>query len=291
MPMAEARAFHCYSHVFENLGNRTIPSDHTAVRLVIQKPTYWRQQDKRIPGWMSKHPVCCSILKRLHDGHRYSDEPFCALAEFKVICAKAKKHTFRELESKTPDSTGSKLVIASTALRAYRNRHLGALMRCCEAWEPVGQCFEPISFECTDFQKLCQIIANLTRENLTERVEEIANLPWTKTEKDKALPDADLDNELGVPRNPCYVSMLSLMKTATLWKTKTSPEEDFVNIGELFSEARAEGPRHDQYEDIPLYVQKTPVDISWTINRAEFDELIALKKDSAPGPDGIPYGV
>ena len=34
--MAEARDFHCYSHVFENLGNRTIPSDHAAVRLVIQ---------------------------------------------------------------------------------------------------------------------------------------------------------------------------------------------------------------------------------------------------------------
>ena len=30
MPMAEVRDFHCYSHVFENLGNRTIPSDHTA---------------------------------------------------------------------------------------------------------------------------------------------------------------------------------------------------------------------------------------------------------------------
>ena len=39
LPMAEARAFHCYSHVFENLGNRTIPSDHAAVRLVIHKPT------------------------------------------------------------------------------------------------------------------------------------------------------------------------------------------------------------------------------------------------------------
>ena len=27
LPMAEARDFHCHSHVFENLGNRTIPSD------------------------------------------------------------------------------------------------------------------------------------------------------------------------------------------------------------------------------------------------------------------------
>ena len=30
---AEARDFHCSSHVFENLGRRSIPSDHAAVLL------------------------------------------------------------------------------------------------------------------------------------------------------------------------------------------------------------------------------------------------------------------
>ena len=49
-------------------------------------------------------------------------------------------------------------------------------MRCCEAWEPVGKCFDPISFECIDFHGLSQIIASLTRENLTEREAEIGNL-------------------------------------------------------------------------------------------------------------------
>ena len=78
LPMAEARDFHCYSHVFENLGKRTIPSDHAAVRLVIHKPTSREQQGKRIPSWMSKHPV----LKWLHDDHRYSADPFGALSEF-----------------------------------------------------------------------------------------------------------------------------------------------------------------------------------------------------------------
>ena len=33
-----------------------------------------------------------------------------------------------------------------------------------------------------------------------------------------------------------------------------------------------------------------PGDNRWTTDRAEFDELIALTKDSAPGPDRIPYG-
>ena len=47
LPMAEARDFHCSSHVVENLVKRTIPSDHAAVRLVILKPTHRRDQNKR----------------------------------------------------------------------------------------------------------------------------------------------------------------------------------------------------------------------------------------------------
>ena len=92
--MAEARDYHCYFHVFEHLVNQTIPSDHTAVRLVIQQPNKRSQQSKRIPSWTSKHSIFCSILKRLHDDHRYPVDPFCALAEFKTIIGKAKSRLF-----------------------------------------------------------------------------------------------------------------------------------------------------------------------------------------------------
>ena len=85
--------------------------------------------------------------------------------------------------------------------------------------------------------------------------------------------------------------MLSLMETFSFWKTKMNREEDFVNIGVQFFilQARVEGPKHHQYGNILRYVQKAPDGIRWTIDRTEFDELIALKKDSAPRPDGIPY--
>ena len=59
--------------------------------------------------------------------------------------------------------------------------------------------------------------------------------------------------------------------------------------GTIF-QARVEGPRHHLYENILRYVQKAPDDIRWTIDKTEFDDLIALKKDLAPGLDGIPYG-
>ena len=60
--------------------------------------------------------------------------------------------------------------------------------------------------------------------------------------------------------------------------------------GNIF-QARQEGPRHHQHEEIFRFVQQAHDDIKWTVDQAEFDDLLALKKDSAPGPDGVPYDV
>ena len=62
--MAEARDFHCHSHVTDTLGERSIPSDHVAMREVIRKPLDYCGTVKRIPNWMSKHlAVFCTIFE------------------------------------------------------------------------------------------------------------------------------------------------------------------------------------------------------------------------------------
>ena len=60
-------------------------------------------------------------------------------------------------------------------------------MRCCEAWKPIEDCFDTLSFECIDFQRLSHIFACRTRENLATRETEASTLPCTQTEKDIAL--------------------------------------------------------------------------------------------------------
>ena len=157
---------------------------------------------KRIPRWMSKHPVFCAILKRVSDDHQYFDEPFAALADFKGIIEKARKQAHPELLRNTPGRLGAKLLIDATALRACRNRHLGTLMRCCAAWEHVGKCFDQCSFVCTDFHGLSQIIASFTRERIAEREAALHNLPWTQTEKDNALAKCRLSLRAWSPKKP-----------------------------------------------------------------------------------------
>ena len=61
-------------------------------------------------------------------------------------------------------------------------------------------------------------------------------------------------------------------------------------LGKIF-EARAEGERHHCHKTILGYVQKAADDIQWEIDRHEFDEIMATKKESAPGRDGIPYSL
>ena len=75
--------------------------------------------------------VPMAVVKQISDDHPYPDEPFAALVQ------KARKR--REFWRNTQVSEGAKLLIAATVLRANRNKHLGTLMHCCAAWDPVWQ--------------------------------------------------------------------------------------------------------------------------------------------------------
>ena len=174
IPMTEARDFHCCSHVFENLGKRSIPSDHAAVRVVIQKTTTRGPQGNRIPSWMSKHPVFCSFLKRLDEEHQYLADPFGSLADFKIILEKARRQTVRELSRETPDSRGAKLLTASIALRASE--------RSCD----VVRCGNPLENDSTQSPSNASTSKGLVKL-LRASLGKTLHLPWTQTEKDNAI--------------------------------------------------------------------------------------------------------
>ena len=119
--------------------------------------TTWRFALSYENHWINAAHVFCTNLKQISDDHQYTDEPFAALADFKQIIEKARKRTRHELLRNTLVSPGAKHWVAASAMRACRNRHFGTLMHCCAAWEPVVQCFDKISCECTNFQCLASI--------------------------------------------------------------------------------------------------------------------------------------
>ena len=72
VPTAEARDCHWYSHVTDNLGERSIPSDHVAIRTTFRKRQDHGGTSGQVPPWMSKHHLFCTILKQISDDHRYT---------------------------------------------------------------------------------------------------------------------------------------------------------------------------------------------------------------------------
>ena len=136
-------------------------------------------------------------------------------------------------------------------------------MHCCEAWEPVGKCFDQCSFECIDFHGLTQIIASLTRERIADREAEIRDLPWTQTEKGNALAK-------------CRFGLRA-------WRTKKLMLCLHAVTDEENEDESGRRLREHWRTVFEARVQKGPDDVG------EFDELLATKKQSAPGPDGIPY--
>ena len=94
---------------------------------------------------------------------------------------------------------------------------------------------------------------------------------------------AHLDFAPGAPRNQCSASTPLPMK-------KDKSGRRLCEYWSTIFQARSEGERHHHKETILRYVQKAPDDICWEIYINEFDELMATK-ESAPDPDGIPYGL
>ena len=115
------------------------------------------------------------------------------------------------------------------------------------------------------------------------------NLPWTQTEKDNALAECRLSLRAWVSKKP----MLCLH---VVTDEEGHPLEDEDESGRRLCtcwcrvfEPRTENERH--HETILEKVQKAPEDIQWKIDKQGFDEMIATKNESVPGPDGIPYGI
>ena len=105
----------------------------------------------------------------LHDDHKFSPDLFGALAEFKFLLNKAKKQTIRDSHEKHLKVSGRNY--QSLPLH-YVPTEMEILGRSCDVvnhGSPLEIVLSRSLFECIDFQRLSQIVANITRENLAGR--------------------------------------------------------------------------------------------------------------------------
>ena len=110
-----------------------------------------------------------------------------------------------------------------------------------------------------------------------------------RLKKTKLWPSVDAVNVLGAPRNLCSRSTPSPTMKVAAWMTPTSHAQDFVRIGPMCWKLGVENEQDHSCGTPFSYVQGRPDHTPWTLCEVVFDELLATKEDSAPGPDGLPY--
>ena len=71
----------------------------------------------------------------MHDEQVYPEDAYLIAADFKMIMHKASARALSDVLRATPSTLGAKILLVATAMRSYRIRHFGTLIRRCEAWE------------------------------------------------------------------------------------------------------------------------------------------------------------
>ena len=164
----EARDFHCYSHVFENVEKRSIPSDLAAVRVVFSETDC-----SGTPG-QTNSELDVQTTRR-DDDVQYLADPFGALADFKIVLEKKQKgKTVLDISRKTLDSPGAQ--IQNEALR-----HAHATLRATLLQASLGKTFQ------NEKQRQGTSLGRRRRKTML----------WQSV---------GLDFEHGAPRNLCFVS-------------------------------------------------------------------------------------
>ena len=160
--MAELRDFLCHSHTIWTIDDKSVPSDHIPVRLVIECSRKKEMDHPVIWRWLTQHPLFISTLEVQHRNMMYDVDPFIALVQFKKVAFRACTKAQLAILTNTPTTLRAKLRVACTALRADRNGLNATVKQCCESWDPVARCFDPHGVECINFRALCNIIETLT---------------------------------------------------------------------------------------------------------------------------------
>ena len=110
---------------------------------------------------------------------------------------------------------------------------------------------------------------------------------WTKTEKDNALAKCRLGLRAWRAKKPMLCLHAVTDEDGHSLENEDESDRRLCEYRSTIFDGRIEVERHHCHETILRYVQKAPDDIRWKIDRNEFDELMATKKNPLQVPTGI----
>ena len=117
LPVAELRDFQCHFHTIGSIGEHSVPSDHTPVRLTIESLRAKQQDHPAIRRWLVQHPIFISALHEEHGNLIYDVDSYIALEQFKEVAFRARTKARQALLSCTPTTPG--LLLSAVSMLIY----------------------------------------------------------------------------------------------------------------------------------------------------------------------------
>ena len=269
----------------------TTPSDHVPVFVNFVSPSLGPPEYPSIPSWVAKHHEFPGAVGRMWACVKHREMgPMARLEMAKSILHSAAVITKRLAASIGANSTAEQLHWALLAYRGFRQGLAGAsLLRRAAAAYTVLKDWLPGGPGADDMAGLAKLVADLSAKHFDEEIVE------TK-----------VGGELSRPKVRSRLAQLHVL--AATWRShrrrislaavvdlqgipRESPEESAdllaAHWGPVFAAKDIEA---EAALLIMPFTQQVPSGLSWVTDRVGFHEMMAKPRDSAPGPDGIPFG-
>ena len=136
---------------------------------------------------------------------------------------------------------------------------------------------------CVNFRALCNIIESLTRDNIRAVEEELLGLGVNQAEQDMVLSKCvSSQQHWAAKKAKLTISVISNADNVPIFDPHEVARRLCLRRGDIFR-ARTSDMPNDRAETMLEFVQTAPPELSWNIGLDELEELLASKRESAPG--------
>jgi endonuclease/exonuclease/phosphatase family metal-dependent hydrolase len=267
------------------------PSDHVPVLTCFSPPSTGPPEFPCIPVWVTKHAEFPGAVGRMWDCVKHLVlNPMERLGMAKSILHSAAVLTKRLAAAIGAENTAEKLHWALLAYRGARQGRDGdGLVHRSAAAFPLLRDWLPNGKHSGNIEPLAKLIADLSTKHFDEEI-------------------AEVEADLNTPRPKIRTRLSQLHILAATWRThrrrislaavidsdgtpQSCPEVAAEILESHWKPIFAEKTITAEAAVLLMpFIQQVPPGLKWIVDREGFHEVMAKPRDSAPGPDGIPFG-
>jgi endonuclease/exonuclease/phosphatase family metal-dependent hydrolase len=264
------------------------PSDHIPVTARLRAPGTSPPSRRSTPRWITAHPRFRELTSDFLDILPVFGSALAGLSSLQELLRDAADETKNAAKEVGAHSNHEIVYWLLLALRGARSCNPRAVRKACAAYPTMAAWFHNELFTLIDPDPFHNHIFELTNRTIAANMFEIQNdpliAPFKKAGRLEAVRRAA---SAWAPRRRKVSTFSVLNPDGTAAGSNDAAGQLLLNH---WSGVFREKPcSHEAQQTLLAYVVPCPTDVEWNIDRGQFIDIALRARDSAPGPDGLPY--